>query len=798
MKTKAILILLCLMMLFPAAAQTGENLVLPQLYISEVLSTNSLYPIEGRLADFIELHNAGDTAIDLSGMGITDSAARPFKTRLDGQLKPGEYLVLASDDMGLGFALAKEGETITLFSADGEKLDQVTYQDMQKDESLIRVDKGQFERTWAVTPGSENTLLSKDDMEKARYERARAKGLVISEVLASDIAYEFGKPNADWVELQNISTESINLKGFYLSDDALDLQKYALPKLTLKPGQLIQIYCYMGEDKEKLRSKYINTAFEIERTNGSLVLSDGKEVIDAVSLTTQFGGINYGRLEGQGVFRYFETPTPQKTNPAKGSINRLDKVEYSLTGGFLSEAFNLELKAAPGSHIRYTTNGDEPTSKSAVYQSPIFIDKNTVIRAKAYQDGWVSSLTATQTYLFEEAPQGIPVVCLAGEKAIFFGSKGLFEEGNEELTTERILNVEMYDAEHDQAVNQVSGIRLTGGSSKVYIPRTFTLYARSKLEKEHFAINPFSDRTYNEYDALTLRHGGTDTRRTRIKDAFLTRLANGFGVMYLASAPAQVYVNGEYWGAFNFRERSNQDAIAQWEGLNDPDLIDQIDIIKNRGTQQKGGKADLEALAEYCRSHDLNNPASLKHVTDRLDVRSLFAHTAMEIISGNTDLSNVRYYRLPGGKWKLMLFDLDLSMYHNNREPIDFYLRSGRYATRHNYGELFNALMEVPSMRTEFLTLIGRMMAQRFSPDYIKTTMDKWRALYIPVLEKHFSKWKELSMARWVSEMDKFEKYLVLRPKSVMNWLIDAYNLSEQDITTYFGDYQKALEQASN
>ncbi len=793
MKIKRPLICLCLALFLLPLDGVVQSAELPALYISEIQSANSLYPVEGRICDWIELHNQSKNTISLQGMGITDRVAQPMKALLSGQIGPGEHVVLPCDEEGLGFALSQEGETILLTAASGEVVDKAVFLKTPQNTSLIRLDRSHFKTTWFPTPGQTNLLKSRDEAEEAWYQNALQKGLCISEILASDIINTFGRPRADWVELQNRGELDLSLRSYYLSDDAANLRKYALPRMTLKPGEQVLIYCYTGDSPAKLRGGLVTTAFDIKRTDGALLLSDGEDILDLVNLHTQFGGISYGRPQGQGAFRYFQTPSPKTENLKAGCVDRLPKVDFSRQGGFVEEAFHLTLQSLEGAQIRYTLNGAEPDEKSALYQSPLLITQNTVVRAKAYQDNFISSLPSTQTYLFDKPLPGIPVVCLSGEDELFFGFKGLFEKGNEGLVTERTLNTEFYDSSSKQAVNQLSGIRLTGGTSTVYIPRTFTLYARGRLENESFAFNPFTDRNYKEYSALTLRHGGTDTRRTRLKDAFLTSLSKGFGVMYLASAPAEVYVNGQYYGAFNFREKANQAAIAQWEGISDKSFIDQIDIIKNRGVQQKGSKEDLESLAAYCRANDLNNPEKLKFVTDRLDVRSLFSHTAMEMITGNTDLSNVRYYRVPGGKWKLMLFDLDLSMYHNNRDPLDIYLKSGRYATRDHYGELFNALVEVPAMRAQFLTITGQLLAKRFAPLYIRERVSQWTQDYTPVMQKHFGKWRELNLARWQTEMDKFEKYLLLRPVSVMNWLISAYQLDAEEVSQYFGAFQKSL-----
>ena len=219
--------------------------------------------------------------------------------------------------------------------------------------------------------------------------------------------------------------------------------------------------------------------------------------------------------------------------------------------------------------------------------------------------------------------------------------------------------------------------------------------------------------------------------------------------MYLSCAPAAVYVNGRYWGELNLRERANRDAIAQWEGISDPEAIDDIIIIKNRGLSQQGSKAGLEELAAYCRKNNLNDPMHLAYVEARLDIDSLFAHAAFEIITGNTDLANVRYYKVPGGKWKLLLYDLDLAMLNLDSRPLDLFLGNESGAQRFMYLELFTSLMKVRDMRVRFLTLTGRILLERFTPDKLTAELDAWQAAYAPLIRRHVEHWPDTSFSDW-------------------------------------------------
>lgn len=56
----------------------------------------------------------------------------------------------------------------------------------------------------------------------------------------------------------------------------------------------------------------------------------------------------------------------------------------------------------PGSTIRYTTNGAEPTTTSHIYESPILVDTSLTLEAKAWKTDWADSTTASATYVMRE------------------------------------------------------------------------------------------------------------------------------------------------------------------------------------------------------------------------------------------------------------------------------------------------------------------------------------------------------------------------------------------------------------
>lgn len=98
--------------------------------VNEVQSANSstISDEDGDESDWIEIHNAGGTALNLLDYGLSDDTALPFKwTFPEYYLQPGQYLVVFASDKDrktgayfhTNYAIKSSGETISLTAPDG-------------------------------------------------------------------------------------------------------------------------------------------------------------------------------------------------------------------------------------------------------------------------------------------------------------------------------------------------------------------------------------------------------------------------------------------------------------------------------------------------------------------------------------------------------------------------------------------------------------------------------------------------------------------------------------------------------
>ena len=225
------------------------------------------------------------------------------------------------------------------------------------------------------------------------------------------------------------------------------------------------------------------------------------------------------------------------------------------------------------------------------------VDKATVIRAVAStKDGTRVSETVTEIYFvgFNEKRDydGYPILALITDPDNLFDPEiGIYGNGNalkeyeeaagfvdgeipdvftdEEGDTnyrymstnaynagkewEREASLIYFDENHEESLRQKAGIRIAGQSTRNASQKSFNLYARDIYDgQKTFSYNFFEDM---EYSSVKLRNGGTDHQRSKIYDPFLQSLAEGRDVSVQASKPCVVFLNGEYWGIYNVRER---------------------------------------------------------------------------------------------------------------------------------------------------------------------------------------------------------------------------------------------------
>lgn len=628
--------------------------------------------------------------------------------------------------------------------------------------------------------------------------------IIISEIMTSNGTYESGHAY-DWIELYNNGKKTVDLSGWYLSDSKKDLTKFQFPSGTkLKANSYLTVYCTGEENDTVGKGSVFYASFALSASGESIYLSDSSEtLLQKLKYPQQYGCISYGTIDDGASYGFFETATRGKKNDTAIYAARLDAPVIDTAGGFYQDSVVIKAHGPVGATLRYTTDGSTPTTKSKeIPTDGLEVAKTTVIRVRAFQEDFVSSPVVSASYFINDDPM-TPIVSLITDESYLFNKKtgalvkGTGEIPNYDKELEYPINIEYFTGEGVCQINQMGTFTCSGHSARINAQKSIALYARKAYGNERFEFNPFPTRDYDSYKSLLLRAANSDTYATRLRDVVASSLAEGEGILYQDHVVIQVYINGEYWGHYNLREKINKYFIAQYEGVTDENEIDQIDILARTGTDrftQNGDNEDWLELADFCKKNDLNIPENLQYVTDRLDVDSLFTHAAYEIILGNVDFTNVRVYRVPGGKWKYLLFDVEACWRGLDKTPLEYYIKPVSARIQGFRHEPLNALLAVPEMKARFLERVAELLETHFQWPYVESRFDEVISVLEPILPRHIERWQNMKLSNWKKNISATKYYARVRPRKIPELLQKAMKLTDEEVETYFGDVLRLLE----
>ena len=832
------------------------------LMISEVVPTprSGLRDEDGELSDWVELYNAGNKEIKLGNYALSDDETKPVKWPFpkDAVIPAGGYYIVFCSGKNkveqetryphTNFSINNEQETIVLSTLLGELVDRVVVTGVGKDMSYGRDDNGNWKVFTLPTPGAPNNQYGADRADQ--YIRAlNPTGVYLSEVVSSaNLVKPFADASStDYVEIYNASNQSWDMSGWGLSDNINWPRKWTFPQGTsIFPGEYKVI---MVDGTGASQGGRLKTSFKLSRTGGEmLTLSDASgRVLDRIYLPEIPTDISYGRTLGSNGFFYYDTPTPGTAN-GSGFPGFASRPVFDHPSGIYYGELKVALSADPGVTIRYTTDGSIPTlENSEIYTEPIGIIGTKVIRARCFQEGRQPSETATASY-FMELYHTLDVISLVCDpQELWDPATGLLSRENDHSSRnrknpndaevrkyndkgERILPFqtpvyrtygkddrqgyfEYFDHETGKVIlSQGIKMDLLGAYSLDMPQKSFKLRAQAALGDKYFNYPLFEERDYTFYKSLTLRNSGNDAVWTRVADGVQTRLVDKYlnvNMLTLAWKPVIVYLNGEYWGHYNLRERKDRFSIGQFEGLDlekDKEILENMTILKGNNSVVQGSNKEYLAMIKELKTMSPNtNPADLQYLKDHVDVDSYIDWFAVKMFFGDSDPGNIMFYKLPteGAKWKCVLFDTDYGLFDSSFNSPRSYLKDKGMGQQNINNTIFKKIIESDELREKFFIRLGQIF-KTLTTEVMQAELDEMTAMIQPELNKHYQKWAgdpdtkimnidspttaSGSIRYWQQRVDRLRNtVMVYRPYRFWGMVQEQFKLSNQQMEYYFG-----------
>ena len=802
------------------------------LYINEFMASNATTICDsfGSYSDWIELYNSTDTDMDISGFGISDNLSQPMKYRFpDGTTiaAKGYLVVFCSGNEGMQngelhapFGLRSYGEDVVIANRAGRIIDSYSFKNQETDVSVARIPDGagELQPNSQPSPGYPNTGAGYSAFDAAN--RLPLGGVYISEFGGST-----GSVASDWVELHNSTGSAVSLAGYGISNNPKNPAKWVFPDISIEPGEYLLLYATGSADKAQKKNLKLN--FNISSTGEALFFFDPNgKLIDKLSAGRMKSGQSYGRDGSDNRFYYAE-PTPGAQN-GKGYEGITQLPAFSVTPGIYDNAVTVAITAGEGETIRYTTDCTTPNASSEVYSGELSISKNSVIRAAAFRDGYLSGDVATATYLFRSdgVNHALPVVTLVTAPDNLWNSKtGIYATGDQfdpdaasyadtlksatyyqaKFATEEQVDTiwekpaafSLFDDNGRQVFTQNVGIRIAGSFGRGRAQKGFNVIARKEYGKGSMEYPFFQNRPYTEYKAVVLRAGAQDQNRSKIRDELASGLLEGtdINILYQAYRPTVLYLNGEYWGVYFMKEKRNRFFVAQHENTEN-----NVDLAIGKGFKQRsyGDNSDWVSLYEYATSHDLSSADAYNYVAERMDVDSFRDYMIAEIYNGNTDTYNFQYYRLKGGKWKFIFYDFCWGFQSPGHETLAF--RMGKTPADVCSAKLFAAMLQNKGWRDSFCRRFGELLNTAFAPERVSALIEELYGYVEPEIKREREKFnKDTFMGvkqpntnlgtyeGFQSEISKLKDFAQKRPEEIKRQLQSNLGLSDSYMKEVFG-----------
>jgi hypothetical protein len=801
--------------------------------INEVMSSNggAVTDIDGDTSDWIEFFNSGTTSVNLNGYGLSDRKDQPFKWIFpDFLINSGEYLVVFASGKDrreppvFYNTVISRGEYWKYLAPTAEPTS--NWRISSFDDSKWPTGKSGFgfgddddatklpnsptvfmRKSFTVTnPASVKQLLLHMDYddgfvaylngkEIARVNMVGRGDLPRFDALATGqheaLIYQGQSPEkfviANPGELLQTGENLLAIQVHNIFASSTDLS--AIPFLTVgtfeAPAEprLVEVL--------KLTKNELHTNFKLDADGESVYLTKPTgEMADSVRLGALMLNTSYGRtVKNSSVWTVFVVSTPGKENLGDGiSGEKAGKPDFSSPGGIYSITLKVSMTPPTANDtIYYTLDGSVPTRLSYIYSGEININNSKVVRARILKSAMLPGETVTNSYIIY-GNKNMPVVSISMNPSDLWDyNTGIYVKGPNAETAppnfganfwmdwEKACHFEMMETTGNKVIDVDAGVKIYGNYSRANAQKSMAFYCRKSYGSELIKYKIFRERPFDEFKDIVLRNSGNDWNNTMFRDGLMIGLTLGLNMDQQAFRPATIFLNGEYWGILNIREKINEHFIASNHDV-DPD---NITMLENHGTPIVGEADDYWTMYSFLENNTLATQANYNQMLEWIDVNSFIDYFSSEIYFRNHDWpgNNIKYWKTNDskGRWRWIVFDTDFGMGIWNSLPSENTLElatatNGPVWPNPPWSTLmFRRLLENTGFRNQFVNRFADLLNTTFQADRVNRAIDQKRDAISGEMPSHLQKWNGGTYNNWLNNVQMMKNFASERPANVFN-----------------------------
>jgi len=600
-------------------------------------------------------------------------------------------------------------------------------------------------------------------------------------------------------EIQRLLVDGTNVLTVQLHNNWIDAEMTVNPFLSFgiqtpeqeNPNPPDWFYC---------DSLHLHTNFKLATEGESIFLFDPNgSIVDSISFPALQVNTSFGRkTDANSDFAYFPVSSPGLSNVScewfSGSLPELPL--FSMDAGIydlaLGDSLLIELNSPDtGFTIRYTLDGSEPCDTSELYLNEIYMSENTVLKARLFKGGFMPGGTRTNTYIVNKETN-LPIISLSTDPDFLWSDEnGIYVPGpgasntfpyfgsNFWIDKEIPANIEYFGEDKELIFEQGLGIKIHGGWSRAFPQKSLRLTARSCFGSSEFQHSFFADKNINDFKKLILRNGGNDSQSAMMRDPLIHKLVHqATNITIQDYLPTVVYLNGDYWGIHNMREKIDEHFLSENFDLDNKN----VDLLEKNNIVLDGDNIEFLELYDFIINNNIGQQDNYLEVCSKIDITNLIDYFAIEFFIMNTDWpqNNVKYWKHEDGKWQYIMLDADNSMGLNSssqsysKEPYTRVLQD----SINIHPIIFQHLLTNDSFKQDFLNRTSDLLNTIFLPDNSLAFIDVIKDSLYFEMEYHRNKWGG-SLQNWANfQVDsKLKNFFLKRPEYIREHAVEVFDL---------------------
>jgi hypothetical protein len=237
----------------------------------------------------------------------------------------------------------------------------------------------------------------------------------------------------------------------------------------------------------------------------------------------------------------------------------------------------------------------------------------------------------------------------------------------------------------------------------------------------------------------------------------------------------------------NLREKLDRYYVEDNHNVDDKNL----DLLEEQNEVIEGDFVAFDSMEQFILTHDLSEESNMAIASSYFDTDNLVDYYACQTILNNADwpYNNLKFWRERriGGKWRYIIFDLDVILGGVPFIPVEFENLGrimGDYGDGNRHVEIFRKFLQNPEFKRYFINRNNDLLNTTFLPEALSVSLEKANEMVKNELPKHWTRWNG-NEGDFNTAYDTTVAHINGRPQHARNDVKKVFDLGDEQVLSF-------------